>query len=223
VTDVFDREATSYDAWYDTASGRSVFADELDALRPLLSNLTHPWLEVGVGTGRFAAALGAEFGVDPSRPSLAFAARRQIHVAVARGEALPFPPRAFGAVLIVTTLCFVDDPLAVLREARRVLQPEGKIVLGVVPADGLWGRHYQTLAAGGHAYYRPAHFFRRAELAALARAAGLEARRTRSALSWAPQGEPRTGTAREGDDPIAGFIAVLLAPRPELTLSDASG
>lgn len=218
MTDIFAQQAAAYDVWYDTQFGQSVFGDERDALHPLLTNLAHPWLEVGVGTGRFAAGLGAEVGVDPSVPSLALAARRRVRVAAAWGEALPFPPRTFGAVLIVTTLCFVADPLAVLMEARRVLRPGGGIVLGIIPADSPWGEHYQMLAAQGHDYYQHAHFFRRQDLGSLLQRAGLQQTRTRSALFWAPRSQPPTdSTATEEDDPMAGFLAVLAIPATDRT------
>ncbi len=62
-TDVFDSQAVRYDAWYDTPTGAAAFADELVALRPLLTGLPRPWLEVGLGTGRFAAALHDRLGL----------------------------------------------------------------------------------------------------------------------------------------------------------------
>ncbi|MFO7650004.1 MAG: hypothetical protein R6X13_01500, partial [bacterium] len=60
----FDAIAAQYDAWYD-GKGKAAFATELAALRPLLARLPRPWLEVGVGTGRFAQALGIPLGIDP--------------------------------------------------------------------------------------------------------------------------------------------------------------
>jgi len=208
--DIFDRQAARYDAWYNTPSGEAVFLEELDALAPLLEGLPHPWLEVGVGGGRFAAALGAEFGVDPAANALALAARRGSRVAVARGESLPFPDATFGAVLFTAALCFIPDPVAALRESRRVLRSGGRILLGLIPAEGPWGRHYRALAAEGHAYYRLAHFFARGEMASLFAAVGLRQVRVRSALFRPPEVEFMTGGAREGDDLAAGFAAVLL-------------
>ncbi len=54
----FDDLADRYDAWSDTASGRVLSDLELGALRPLLAGTAGPRLEVGVGSGRFATALG---------------------------------------------------------------------------------------------------------------------------------------------------------------------
>ena len=56
------------------------------------------WLDVGVGTGRFAHALGIPVGVDPSPNMLALAAARGIVTHEARAEALPFAPESFDSV-----------------------------------------------------------------------------------------------------------------------------
>lgn len=211
--DLFTDQAARYDAWYDTREGRAAFSEEVDALRPLFHGLPRPWLEVGVGTGRPAAALGIEFGIDPALGALTLAARRGIRVAAGRAENLPFPDMTFGAVLLVLALCFVAEPLNALREAARVLAPGGGIVLGLLPAEGPWGQHYQRLAREGHQYYREAHFFTRRELGRLLGAAHLRPARTRSALSWAPGSPPEEGPARQGDLPAAGFTAMLVVPK----------
>jgi SAM-dependent methyltransferase len=206
--DAFDQQAVRYDAWYDAPPGSVAFREEVDALRPLLARLPRPWLEVGVGSGRFAAELGAAFGVDPAPGALALAAGRGVRAVLARGERLPFPDANFGAVLFVTALCFVGDPLSALLEARRVLRPEGAIVLGLIPREGPWGRHYERLAREGNAYYRRARFFSRAEVAALLAAAGLRQLSVRSTLFWPPTGGPVGGETREGYSAAAGFAAL---------------
>lgn len=53
----FDAHARKYDTWYDAEPGRTLFAMEVDCLRPFIDG-DRPWLEVGVGSGRFARALG---------------------------------------------------------------------------------------------------------------------------------------------------------------------
>jgi SAM-dependent methyltransferase len=50
---------------------------------------------------------------------------------VGRGEALDFPDDAFAVVSIENTLDHVQDPAAVLAEARRVLEPGGRLILTV--------------------------------------------------------------------------------------------
>ncbi len=213
--DAFDRQATRYDVWYDTPSGVAILQEELDALRPLLAGLPHPWLEVGVGSGRFASALGAEYGIDPAMGALALAAGRGIRVTAARAEALPFTDATFGAVLFVTALCFIADPLAALVETRRVLVPGGGLLLGLVLAEGPWGRRYRELGRAGDPFYQRAHFFTLDELSSLFTTAGFRLVRTRSALFGPPDAETVAAAATEGYDPAAGFTAMLLEAVPE--------
>lgn len=210
---VFERDAARYDAWYDTPTGAAILVEEVEALRPLVQSLPSPWLEVGVGSGRFAAALGVEIGLDPARAPLALARERGVDTVLGVGECLPFSTGSVGAVLLVVTLCFVRDPAAVLAEARRVLVPGGAVVLGMVPAESPWGRHYRSLAGAGHAYYRQARFFTNEQVTAALAAAGLRVSRIRSSLLWPPEASPPPERrALEGSDPRAGFAAVLAVP-----------
>ena len=73
----FDDLAPEYDAWFDK-DGSLVYSIEVQAFKSLLPSLPKPWLEVGVGSGRFAQALGIGTGVDPSRELVKMARRRGI-------------------------------------------------------------------------------------------------------------------------------------------------
>jgi ubiquinone/menaquinone biosynthesis C-methylase UbiE len=207
--EIFDQQAANYDAWFDTPRGAAIFASELNATRPLLAGAPRPWLEVGVGTGRFAAALGIDLGIDPALGALRLAQSRGIRTAVAVGEELPLRTASCGLVAIIMTLCFVEDPRAVLRETARVLRPDGRLVAGLVPAESSWGQHYQRLAASDHPYYSGAHFYRLAETLTMMSAVGLRPTRSRSTLFWPPDAEPSMQPARSGSSPSAGFVAVL--------------
>ncbi len=67
---LFEMLVDRYEAWYDGPVGRVAFPLEVECLRLLLEGAPFPWLEVGVGTGRFAQALGAKVGIDSAeRPS----------------------------------------------------------------------------------------------------------------------------------------------------------
>jgi ubiquinone/menaquinone biosynthesis C-methylase UbiE len=206
---IFDVAATGYDAWYETPRGTAILADELAALGPLTDGFPHPWLEIGVGTGRVAAALGIDIGVDPAIQALTRARERGISVVAARGEALPFKPGSVGAVVISMTLCFVANPPAVLREVERVLQPGGGFILGLVLAESPWGKRYRRLARQGHPYYRTARFLSWREVGTLLEMTGLHPIRIRSALCWPPLAEPSPAGPYEGQIATAGFTAVL--------------
>ncbi|MDR7506777.1 MAG: methyltransferase domain-containing protein [Armatimonadota bacterium] len=202
---VFDELAERYDAWYDGPVGRVVFPLEVEVLRRLLEGQPRPWLEIGVGSGRFARALGVEVGVDPAWRPLRRARRRGIRVVRAVGERLPFPAATFGAVLAVVTLCFVEKPVEVLREARRVLRPDGALVLGMVFADSPWGDYYRRRGAAGHPFYSVARFLSRSDLAALLRRAGFTVVAAASTLRQPPTEAPRPEPVVEGDPQDAGF------------------
>lgn len=81
----FDLLAEEYDSWFDK-DGRLIFETELLALKKVLQFLPKPWLEIGVGSGRFAQALGIEVGIDPSKRLLEIAKRRGVEVYQARGR-----------------------------------------------------------------------------------------------------------------------------------------
>ena len=54
----FDALADRYDRWYENAEGAAALQEELACLRFVCPERRGRWLEVGVGTGRFASALG---------------------------------------------------------------------------------------------------------------------------------------------------------------------
>ena len=62
---LFNSLASAYDAWFDL-EGKRIFAIEVSAFERILLRLPKPWLEIGVGSGRFAQYLGIESGLDPS-------------------------------------------------------------------------------------------------------------------------------------------------------------
>ena len=113
----FERLADRYDAWFDSDKGRPVFRVEAECIRDLLEEMPRSWLEVGVGTGRFAAALDMDEGVDPSPAVLCCASQRGIRTRIGRAEKLPYKSNRFGVTLLVVTICFLEDPARALSVA----------------------------------------------------------------------------------------------------------
>lgn len=202
----FDDYAAGYDRWYESEQGRALFASEVNAVRLLMHELERPFLEIGVGTGRFAEMLGIDVGIDPSVQALVYARARKISVQRATGEDLPFVDESFGAVFVLFTLCFVQAPEKVLSEARRVLQPEGRIVVGILNRESAWGALYMSKKAAGHPIYRHARFYGAAELAAMLARTGFQTEASASTLSQSPLGNPYSEQAQSGLLQGAGFI-----------------
>jgi len=208
AVEVFDREAARYDAWFDSPGGRALFPSEVEAVNLLLKDLPGPVLEVGVGTGRFAEALGVPYGVDPALGALRIARKRGIHVAQARGEALPFPDRIFGGVLLIVTLCFAS-PRPLLQEAKRVLTPDGAVVIADILRESPWGRWYSEKKAAGHPFYRYATFYTLEDLEGSLADAGLVVAGAASAITQAPGGALAAEPAYQGLEEGASFICLL--------------
>lgn len=156
----FEANVERYEEWFERHD--AAYRSEVAALRQILppSRLE---LEVGVGTGRFAEPLGIAVGVDPSPRMLASARTRGVNAVRGVAEALPFRDAVFDLVLIVTTICFVDDPHAMLCEARRVLKEDGSLIVGFVDRESRLGRYYRDHRLESP-FYRDAVFFSAAEV-----------------------------------------------------------
>jgi SAM-dependent methyltransferase len=156
----FELHHRRYDDWF--VRHAAAYQSELLAVRALL-----PWqglgLAIGVGTGRFAAPLGVQVGIDPAREVLDYATGRGITPVQAVAEALPFADDSFDYVLSVTTICFVDDASAMLSEAYRVLKPGGELVIGFIDRTSELGQHYLAHQAE-NVFYREATFYSTAEV-----------------------------------------------------------
>lgn len=171
----FEAHTERYEAWFERHD--AAYISELLALRPFVP-LTGRGLEIGVGSGRFAAPLGVQVGIDPSRAMLDRARARGLEVLEGIAEDLPFVDDSFDHALVVTTLCFVDSPEAMLAEARRVLRPGGVLAMGFIDRDSTLGRHYEKHREAS-VFYRDATFHSASEVERLVTGAGF------SVLSWA--------------------------------------
>jgi len=129
-------------------------------------------LELGCGGGlllRDALASGAAAtGLDHSEEMVALARERApgAEVVLGRAEALPFPDGAFNAAALAIVLMFLADPVAVLCECRRVLEPGGQLAV-YTSAPELRGTPAAPEPIASRAF-----FYTDAELAALAERAG---------------------------------------------------
>jgi SAM-dependent methyltransferase len=130
-----------YEAWYHTPRGRWIAERETATVLALLSAAAGATvLDAGCGTGHFSRRLadaGLEVtGVDIDRAALEFARERgQACYAAASMTTLPFGDASFEHCVAVTSLCFVGEPIAALRELLRVSRRG--VVLGLLNRHSL--------------------------------------------------------------------------------------
>jgi len=96
-------------------------------------------LEVGIGTGlnmRYydKTRVTRITGLDPALQLHPLARERiaqsglDVDLVGLSAEQIPLPDASFDTVLITYTLCTIPDPLAALKEMRRVLAPHGRLL-----------------------------------------------------------------------------------------------
>ena len=126
-------------------------------------------LEIGVGSGLnfplYEKQVELVYGIDPSPGLLAIARRRAaesdvpIELLLGSATAIPLPDDAVDTVVMTWTLCSIPDPLAALREMRRVLKTNGNLCfvehgLSPEPNVELWQHRitpaWRRVAGGCH-------------------------------------------------------------------------
>jgi demethylmenaquinone methyltransferase/2-methoxy-6-polyprenyl-1,4-benzoquinol methylase len=93
-------------------------------------------LDVAVGTGLVAREAigvvgdrGCVIGVDPSAGMVAHSEARGLALARGRAEMLPFAPQSFDFLCMGYALRHLTDLQVAFQEFRRVLRPEGRLLL----------------------------------------------------------------------------------------------
>jgi SAM-dependent methyltransferase len=205
---IFEISTEKYDAWYDSEDGRPLYECELLCLKPFIEDETSPILEIGVGTGRFAEHFPGVIGVDPAFNALKYAQKRGVDVVQAIGEQLPFRDETFSSIMLIVTLCFVQNPIDVLREGKRVLKRNGSIVIGLVPEDSPWGAFYEEKKRQGHPFYSSARFYSFQDVEGMLQNGGLKITRIRSTLFQRPEEPRRIENPVEEYMKEAGFLCI---------------
>src|SRR5208283_4697550 len=107
----------------------------------------------GCGDGRFLALMRDAgwdvYGIEPD-PVAAKVAQRELGTSVTVGalEDAGFPDEAFDAVTLSHVIEHVHDPVALLAECRRVLKPDGSVVIVTPNIRSLGHQKFQSLWRG---------------------------------------------------------------------------
>jgi SAM-dependent methyltransferase len=191
---VFDTYADEYDKWFDAHPW--VFQSEMRAIKMVLPQ-SGRGVEIGTGTGRFSVPFGISIGVEPSTAMAEIARGRGIRVYDSKAENLPFHDGAFDFALMVTTICFLEDPMKALEEIRRILRPAGKIIIGMLDKGSPLGRLYET-KKNDNKFYKYARFYSVKQVLEYLDAAGYEHHRTLQTIFQNPEAITAIEPVKEG-------------------------
>ncbi len=127
--------------------GKRLLVDAL--LQDVLGNGRPRVLDVGCGTGAVLGHLrerAGTVGVDRSLQALAYCRRRGVAaLACADGDRLPFAAGSFDGILLLDALEHVTDEAALLDALRRLLRPDGWLLVSVPAYQFLWSEHDEVL------------------------------------------------------------------------------
>ena len=127
--------------WY--VGRRRIIACLVERICATSNNPNPSILDVGCGTGanlKMLAAYGQAEGVDISPQAVDFCRERGLDsVRLGAIEHLPYESNSFDLVTALDVVEHLDDDVAGLREMRRVLRPDGRLLVFVPAFMFLWG------------------------------------------------------------------------------------
>ncbi|MEE4198495.1 MAG: class I SAM-dependent methyltransferase [Bacteroidales bacterium] len=154
-TNPFDHYTDEYEQWFE--ENPLLFFSELDALKKVIPE-KQKGVEIGVGSGFFASKLGISEGVEPSESMRKKAIDRGIRAVCGVAEKLPYASESIDFVLMITVICFVDDPDLSFQEAYRVLNDKGSFIIAFIDKESPLGRMYEKNKQQS-VFYKEAAFY----------------------------------------------------------------
>jgi SAM-dependent methyltransferase len=88
-------------------------------------------VDVGCGIGDFLQFRPNTVGVDINAHTVAYCKARGLDARLMEPDVLPFEDASFDSALMDNVLEHIAEPTALLRELRRVLRREGRVLIGV--------------------------------------------------------------------------------------------
>lgn len=151
----FERYPFKYDQWF--IRNKYAYISELLAIKNQLPKSKNG-VEIGVGSGRFAAPLGIKLGLEPSNKMRMLSKKRMIDLIDSIAENLPFRSSIFDFALMVTTICFIDDIEVTFKEIFKILKPEGIFIIGFIDRNSAIGKLYEQHKES-NVFYNIADFY----------------------------------------------------------------
>jgi SAM-dependent methyltransferase len=154
-TETFDKYIAEYEKWF--KENHYAYLSEVEAVRHFIP-INKKGIEIGIGTGRFAVPFNIREGVEPSAVMRAYSLRLGLTMYNGTAENLPLESRVYDFTIMVTTICFVHDPVKAFREVRRILKPGGRFIIGLVDKNSPLGKMYEEMK-NHNIFYRDATLY----------------------------------------------------------------
>ena len=165
---IFDIYYRDYEEWFEKHP--EIYKAEIETIKALLPR--GKGLEVGVGSGRFAEPLGIKYGIEPSKNMARIARRRGIEVLETTAEEMDFKEE-FDYILMVTTICFVKNPLKTIQNCYKALKKNGYLLIAFVDLNSPLGKIYEKNKQKSK-FYKEATFFTKEDIINLMKKAGFK-------------------------------------------------
>ena len=151
----FNKYPFKYDQWF--IKNKFAYESELLAIKSQIPDNKFS-IEIGAGSGRFTRLLDIKLGIEPSIKMQMFSKKRKIDIVDSIAENLPLRSEVFDLVLMVTTICFLDDIQSSFKETSRILKKGGIFIIGFIDRDSAIGKFYQRNQKSS-VFYKDANFY----------------------------------------------------------------
>jgi SAM-dependent methyltransferase len=93
-------------------------------------------LDVGCGIGDMLSYRKNTVGLDVNPLNVAFCRKRELEAHIMKPDVIPFGDESFDSVLLDNVLEHIERPSLLFKEIRRVLKPDGFLLIGVPGSKG---------------------------------------------------------------------------------------
>jgi len=143
----FNQGAEDFEIWF--KNNKNLFMTEFKALEKMITDPKN-CISIGVGNGLLAKKLGIKKGVEPSHGMAELARKKGIEVIDGRAEKVPLETASTKQVLLGTILAYVDDKRKAVKEAYRILEKGGEVIISILPAESSFALLYRLVSIEGY-------------------------------------------------------------------------
>jgi SAM-dependent methyltransferase len=93
-------------------------------------------LDIGCGIGDMLSYRKNTVGLDVNPLNVAFCKKRKLTAHLMKPNMIPFGDKTFDSVMLDNVLEHIESPSLLFKEIRRVLKPEGLVLIGVPGEKG---------------------------------------------------------------------------------------